>query len=59
ARSQEELRGKIKAFDEQQYRRDVEAFLEGKGSVEDGKAAERVAGLIKNLINDKKEVTNG
>nr|MBQ8253202.1 CDP-glycerol glycerophosphotransferase family protein [Lachnospiraceae bacterium] len=46
ARSQEELRGKIKAFDEQQYRRDVEAFLEGKGSVEDGKAAERVAGLI-------------
>lgn len=36
----------IESFDEEKYARDSAAFLAGKGCMEDGKASERVAGMI-------------
>lgn len=50
AYSEEELLAQIVQFDEEVYRKKVEDFLAEKGSVEDGKAAGRVAGLIKEII---------
>lgn len=50
AYSEEELLAQIEQFDEEVYRKKAEDFLAEKGSVEDGKAAGRVAGLIKEII---------
>ena len=42
----------IRGFDEAKYRAGVETFLKGKGCVEDGHAAERVAELIQGFRNN-------
>lgn len=46
ARTEEELLERIEEFEEENYQKKINAFLQEKGSVEDGKAAERVAELI-------------
>ena len=46
ARTEEELLERIEGFEEENYQKKINAFLQEKGSVEDGKAAERVAELI-------------
>ena len=46
ARTEEELLERIEEFEEENYQKKITAFLQEKGSVEDGKAAERVAELI-------------
>ena len=51
AKTEAELAENIKAFDEDKYRAGVEAFLKGKGCVEDGHATERVCDLIEKAIN--------
>lgn len=50
AGSNEELSEKILGFDEESYKKAVDAFLEGKGSKEEGQASQRVAELIEDLI---------
>lgn len=55
AYTQEELSEQIGKFDEAEYRRKVETFLEGKGCVEDGSAAKRVALLIRDIIKEDAE----
>ena len=40
----------LRAFDEAKYREGVEAFLKGKGCVEDGHATERVCDLIESRL---------
>lgn len=46
SKDESELAANVTAFDEQKYRTSVEAFLRGKGCVEDGHATERVCDLI-------------
>lgn len=46
ARNNEELLKNIRQFDEEEYKRKTEKFMEEVGMVEDGKASERVVGLI-------------
>ncbi len=53
AYSQQELLTQIERFDEEIYRQKTEAFLQEKGSVEDGQAAERVAALLKDILKKK------
>lgn len=53
----EKLKENILAFDQKKYARDVHAFLEGKGSVEHGKASKQVAKLIHTLIDKDKRRT--
>lgn len=53
ARSQKELWENIKTFDPEQYRKNCKLFLNGKGSVEDGCAAARVAALIKTILEEE------
>ncbi len=48
-KTNEELAEKIRMFDEEKYARDCAAFLKDKGCMEDGHAAERVAGKINEL----------
>ena len=43
----------ITHFDMDKYAREVDVFLEGKGCIDDGKASERAAGLVQDLLNDK------
>lgn len=50
ARTSEALCAAVRAFDEAKYRAGVEAFLKGKGCVEDGHATERVVDLIAGLL---------
>ncbi|MGN0483273.1 MAG: CDP-glycerol glycerophosphotransferase family protein [Lachnospiraceae bacterium] len=52
ASTNEKLEEQILSFDETVYQKKVDAFLKGKGSCEDGHAAERVAGLIDSLVKD-------
>ncbi len=49
------LAERILEFDEDAYRKRTEAFLEGKGSVEDGRAAERTAELILDTVRQNRE----
>ena len=49
AKDEAELTANVIAFDETQYRAGVEAFLKGKGCVEDGHASERTVNLIEGL----------
>lgn len=49
------LAERILEFDEDAYRKRTEAFLEGKGSVEDGRAAERTAELILDKVRQNRE----
>ncbi len=53
AYSQQELLTRIEQFDEEKYCKKSAEFLRGKGSVEDGRASERVAQLMKDIM--KKE----
>ena len=60
ASTNDELVEKIKNFDEEVYKKDVEEFLKEKGCIDDGHASERVVELIKNIIDEaqsKEEVT--
>ena len=60
ASTNDELVEKIKNFDEEVYKKDVEEFLKEKGCIDDGHASERVVELIKNIIDkaqSKEEVT--
>ena len=51
AKTEAGLAENIAAFDEAKYLEGVEAFLKGKGCVEDGHATERVCDLIEKTIN--------
>lgn len=51
-RTNEELAEKIRSFDEEKYAKDVAAFLEDKGCMEDGHASERVVQKISELMKD-------
>lgn len=53
AGSQRELEENIVSFDAESYKEKVKAFLQGKGSVEDGGAARRVAELIRGIVERK------
>lgn len=50
ARNSDELVENILTFDEGKYQKEVEAFLQDKGCVEDGHASERVADLIEEIV---------
>ena len=50
AKTEAELAENIREFDEAKYREGVEAFLKGKGCVEDGHATERVCDLIESRL---------
>lgn len=54
ASTNDELVEKIKNFDKETYKKDVEEFLKGKGCIDDGHASERVVDLIKNIIAETK-----
>lgn len=56
--TQEQLCEQILGFDKEQYQKNIHTFLSGKGCVEDGRAAERVTHLIKEIIEDRLEVQN-
>jgi Putative glycosyl/glycerophosphate transferases involved in teichoic acid biosynthesis TagF/TagB/EpsJ/RodC len=43
----------IGTFDMEKYSEEVDLFLEGKGCVDDGKASERAAAMLRNLTRDK------
>lgn len=43
----------VRNFDVEKYREDVDLFLSGKGCVDDGKASERAARMVLNLLSDK------
>lgn len=53
AKTQRELEEVIASFDEEAYRKSAREFLKGKGSVEDGGAARRVAELIRAIVEKK------
>lgn len=44
----------VLAFDEEKYKKDLDAFLKGKGCFEDGHAAERTVELIKKILAEAK-----
>ena len=50
AKTEAGLAENIASFDEAKYRAGVDAFLKGKGCVEDGHATERVCDLIESLL---------
>ena len=54
ASTMEELKQNIRTFQEQVYKERVASFLQEKGSLEDGKAAQRVTELVNELIEEKK-----
>ena len=58
AQSNEELLELVKRFDRKEYKKRVQRFLEGKGSKENGTAAEQVGALIDRIIKEK-ESANG
>ena len=51
ATNNEELMAGVRDLDLEKYAQRTEEFLQGKGCVEDGKASERVADLIMDLVN--------
>ncbi len=51
----DELVKNIENFDMDSYKKRVEEFLTGKGSIEDGHASERVVELIKQIMNGEKD----
>ena len=53
AQNNAELQKNIDSFDEAAYRQKVEAFLAGKGCIEDGHASERVAELIEKACRER------
>ena len=53
ATNNEELLANIQAFDLPAYKTAVEAFLEGKGCVDDGQAAKRTARLIADVVQGR------
>lgn len=55
ANDNQKLAKNIAAFDEAVYKEKVFTFLEGKGAVEDGNAAKRVADLIIECVEKKRE----
>lgn len=63
AENNNQLADQIRKFDENGYREKISSFLEGKGCIEDGRAAERVCDLIEEILfkeegrNDDKEST--
>lgn len=52
ARSNEEMVSNILNFDQERYGKDLRAFLEEKGCVDDGEAAKRVVDKILELLGD-------
>ena len=54
AENNKQLCENIDRFDEKVYEKRVKQFLNDKGSVEDGHAAERLEGLIKRLVRNEK-----
>jgi CDP-glycerol glycerophosphotransferase len=53
AQNNGELAENIKNFDGNKYKAEIDLFLKGKGCIEDGKAAERIVELIKNVLDNK------
>lgn len=53
AENNEELLAAVRNFSRREYEQRVEQFLTGKGSKEDGHAAERVSALIEKIIREK------
>lgn len=56
AKSSEELKNNILAYDENEYRANVELFFDKYGVHEDGHASERAAQFILDLIDRKKQM---
>ena len=54
AENNDQMEANILAFDDKKYAADVKQFLADRGSREDGKAAERVVGLIKKYMTESK-----
>jgi CDP-glycerol glycerophosphotransferase len=52
ATNNDEMMNNIQNFDYENYKSNVEKFLEDKGCIDDGHASERVVELIKRLMND-------
>lgn len=59
ARDNEELEDKIKNFDRRDFEKDVAAFLQDKGCVDDGHASERIVAFLKKLIEAGVDVDMG
>jgi CDP-glycerol glycerophosphotransferase len=55
AHSDQELQANVEAFDEAAYACDLQAFLDDKGCIEDGHAAERTCDLIDAIIAGRPE----
>lgn len=55
AENNEQLVKNIEKFDLSEYQNNVNKFLEGKGSIEDGHASERVVELVKQIMNGEKD----
>ncbi len=49
----EQLEQNILNFDNEKYQKDVELFLQDKGCIEDGHAAERIVDLIEKIMKDE------
>ena len=49
--SNEELAANIEQFDEDKYRKAIDAFQKKYGVLEDGRASERVVDVIEKVIN--------
>ncbi len=54
AENNQQMEANILAFDDKKYADDVKQFLADRGSKEDGKAAERVVGLLKKYMTESK-----
>ena len=52
--SEDGLINDILSFDEEKYRKDSEVFLRDKGCIEDGRACERTAAKVKEVIRNEK-----
>lgn len=55
ATNNEELANAVRTFEEEQYARDLNSFLEEKGCMEDGKAAKRVVDDIEKVLSGGKQ----
>lgn len=53
ARTNEEFVKNIESFDMDKYKQKIESFLQGKGSMEDGHASERVVDLIEQIMKEE------
>lgn len=58
ARDNDEMANAVLSFDEERYAEDLHSFLDGKGCMEDGKAAQRVVDFIEKVLAGGKQSIN-